>query len=60
MKLVGNPDAPRLITNKSGNDLTEQMNAWAESRVEELASGGGRTPARHYLEEKFYRVSLCL
>ena len=37
MRLVGDPAAPRLITNRSGTDLTEQMRAWARTRVEELA-----------------------
>lgn len=36
MRLVGDPEAPRLITNKSGRDLTEQMNNWARSRVDDL------------------------
>ncbi len=37
MRLTGTPEAPRLITNKSGRDLTDKMNSWARSRVEELA-----------------------
>lgn len=37
MRLTGNPESPRLITNKSGIDLTDQMNAWACTRVEQLA-----------------------
>ena len=38
MRLVGDPASPRLIANKSGTDLTEQMQNWARSRVEQLAA----------------------
>lgn len=37
MRLVGDPDAPRLVTIKTGVDLTERMRGWATNRVEELA-----------------------
>lgn len=37
MRLVGDPEAPRLMTVRSGRDLTEQMLRWARGRVEELA-----------------------
>ena len=37
MRLVGDPNSPRLMTNKTGVDLTDKMNKWAESRVSELA-----------------------
>ncbi len=40
MHLVGDPDNPRLVTIKSGIDLTEQMATWAKRRVEELAAEG--------------------
>jgi uncharacterized protein YbgA (DUF1722 family)/uncharacterized protein YbbK (DUF523 family) len=36
MRLVGDPDAPRLITFKSKTDHTERMLAWANKRVMEL------------------------
>lgn len=36
MRLVGDPDNPRLVTTRSGLDHTERMLAWAGSRVEEL------------------------
>ncbi len=36
MRLIGDPAAPRLVTVRSGVDLTEQMNNWAEKRVTEL------------------------
>lgn len=38
MRLVGNPESPRLITNKSKVDHTERMNKWAEERVLQLAN----------------------
>ncbi|MBN1934916.1 MAG: DUF523 and DUF1722 domain-containing protein [Anaerolineae bacterium] len=37
MRLVDNPEAPRLVTIKTGIDLTEQMTVWAKQRVEQLA-----------------------
>ena len=37
MRLVGDPDHPRLIAPKSGTDPTERMVTWARARVEELA-----------------------
>jgi len=37
MRLIGDPEAPRLIAPKSGTDYTEQMQAWAHQRVEQLA-----------------------
>jgi len=36
MRLVGDPDNPRLITFKSKTDHTERMLAWAQKRVTEL------------------------
>lgn len=36
MRLVGDPAAPRLVTIKTGRDLTEPMLAWARRRVAEL------------------------
>ncbi|MFT5698277.1 MAG: hypothetical protein ACI8ZB_001131 [Desulforhopalus sp.] len=37
MRLVGTPESPRLITNKTATDLTNTMNHWAAGRVEQLA-----------------------
>ncbi len=37
LRLVGDPEAPRLIAPKSGTDYTDQMKAWAQGRLEELA-----------------------
>ncbi len=36
MRLVGDPQAPRLVTVKTGRDLTDQMVSWARRRLEEL------------------------
>jgi uncharacterized protein YbgA (DUF1722 family)/uncharacterized protein YbbK (DUF523 family) len=36
MRLVGDPENPRLITFKSKTDHTERMLAWAKKRVKEL------------------------
>jgi uncharacterized protein YbgA (DUF1722 family)/uncharacterized protein YbbK (DUF523 family) len=40
MRLIGDPDAPRLIASKSGRNYTERMEAWARQRVEELSAVG--------------------
>lgn len=40
MRLVGDPEAPRLVTIKTGQDLTPQMDAWARERVAKLADEG--------------------
>jgi uncharacterized protein YbbK (DUF523 family) len=40
MRLVGEIDAPRLMTQRTGIDLTEQMLGWASARVELLAGEG--------------------
>ncbi|GAB4264376.1 MAG: DUF523 and DUF1722 domain-containing protein [Deferrisomatales bacterium] len=36
MRLVGDPARPRLVTQKTGVDLTDRMEAWAARRVREL------------------------
>jgi uncharacterized protein YbgA (DUF1722 family)/uncharacterized protein YbbK (DUF523 family) len=36
MRLVGNPESPRLVTVRTRQDLTEKMVAWARKRVKEL------------------------
>jgi uncharacterized protein YbgA (DUF1722 family)/uncharacterized protein YbbK (DUF523 family) len=40
MRLVGDSDAPRLVTLKSGHDYTERMQTWARERLEGLAEVG--------------------
>jgi uncharacterized protein YbgA (DUF1722 family)/uncharacterized protein YbbK (DUF523 family) len=36
LRLVGEPDAPRLVFSKSGEDVTDRMRSWAVERLEEL------------------------
>lgn len=36
LRLVGEPDQPRLVFGKSGEDITERMQAWAHRRCDEL------------------------
>jgi len=40
MRLVGDPDKPRLITTRSGQDHTARMLQWAARRVSELEQEG--------------------
>lgn len=37
MRLVGDPQDPRLLTNKTGRDMTPQMNRWVKPTLKELA-----------------------
>jgi uncharacterized protein YbgA (DUF1722 family)/uncharacterized protein YbbK (DUF523 family) len=37
LRLVGDPQAPRLVTIKSAQDYTERMQSWAGERLEQLA-----------------------
>ncbi len=36
LRLVGNPDSPRLVFVRSGEDMTGRMQAWAAQRLDEL------------------------
>lgn len=38
MRLVGNPASPRLVTQKSGKDLTARMERWIADRLRGLAA----------------------
>lgn len=40
MRLVGDPGSPRLVTIRTGRDLTGQMLGWAETRLKELEAEG--------------------
>ncbi|MGC9356545.1 MAG: YbgA family protein [Anaerolineae bacterium] len=40
MRLVGNPESPRLVAPRSGHDYTEQMHTWAEGRLDDLEQMG--------------------
>jgi len=37
LRLVGDPESPRLLTSRSGKDFTDSMLNWARKRVQELA-----------------------
>ena len=37
MHLAGDPSAPRLVTRRSGQDVTDQMQRWGKKRLAELA-----------------------
>lgn len=38
MRLVGDPESPRLVTVNTGIDLTDQLRAWSERKLRELQS----------------------
>ncbi|KPJ99332.1 MAG: hypothetical protein AMJ60_05410 [Desulfobacterales bacterium SG8_35] len=37
LRLVGDPESPRLLTSRTGKDFTDTMLKWAQKRVQELA-----------------------
>lgn len=38
LRLVGNPESPRLLTSRTHKDCTETMRNWAQKRVKDLAN----------------------
>lgn len=40
MRLMGDPGSPRLVTTRTGRDLTGQMLTWVERRLKELEAEG--------------------
>lgn len=40
IRLVGEPETPRLVGHKSGNDYTDRMRNWSHEQVEQLAGMG--------------------
>lgn len=61
MRLVGQPDYPRLLTIKTRTDHTERMVTWAEKRVRELEKEGlsgfvfkSRSPSSGMRDVKVY------
>lgn len=40
LRLVGDPLTPRLVANRSGEDLTARMQSWAARRLDELEKEG--------------------
>lgn len=64
LRLVGVAERPRLVTSRSGQDLTERMETWAEQRVVELEREGlcgfifkGRSPSSGMARVKLYEPS---
>lgn len=64
LRLVGEAAAPRLVTSRSGQDLTERMETWAAQRVVELEREGlcgfifkGRSPSSGMARVKLYEPS---
>lgn len=64
LRLVGEAERPRLVTSRSGQDLTERMETWAEQRVVELEREGlcgfifkGRSPSSGMARVKLYEPS---
>ncbi|HEX9190713.1 MAG TPA: DUF523 and DUF1722 domain-containing protein [Candidatus Deferrimicrobiaceae bacterium] len=37
MRLVGDPESPRLVTGRTGEDHTDRMLRWADARLDELS-----------------------
>ena len=40
LRLLGDPESPRLVTTKTGQDFTQRMASWATRRVAELEDEG--------------------
>lgn len=61
LRLVGDPVAPRIMTNRTRIDITEKMTSWAENRVEELRAHDlcgfifkGKSPSSGLYKVKVY------
>ncbi|MEJ2057817.1 MAG: DUF523 and DUF1722 domain-containing protein [Desulfofustis sp.] len=61
MRLVGDIDDPRLVTNKTGKDITEQMTTWAVSKIAALEAENlcgfifkNRSPSSGMMRVKVY------
>ena len=61
IRLVGNPEAPRLVTACTGIDHTDRMLSWAEKRVRELEAENlcgfifkSRSPSCGLMQVKVY------
>ena len=62
MRLVGDPENPRLVTQKTGRDLTRVMQTWAEQRLDKLDHEGisgfifkSKSPSSGMSRVKVYR-----
>lgn len=61
LRLVGDPDAPRLVFSKSGEDVTDRMTSWAHKRLDRLEEEGlcgfifkSRSPSSGMARVKLY------
>lgn len=61
LRLVGNPDNPRLMTNRTRVDVTEKMTEWGQTRIRELENEDlcgfifkGRSPSSGLFRVKVY------
>jgi len=61
LRLVGDPEEPRLVFSRSGWDITERMTGWARQRVKELEGEGlcgfifkGKSPSSGMERVKLY------
>jgi uncharacterized protein YbgA (DUF1722 family) len=61
MRLVGDPESPRLVTRSSGIDHTERMQTWADKKLKGLEKGDlcgfifkSRSPSSGYKGVKVY------
>ncbi|KIH78063.1 Uncharacterized conserved protein YbgA, DUF1722 family [Geoalkalibacter ferrihydriticus] len=61
LRLVGDPEHPRLVFSRSGEDITERMESWAQKRCEALAKDNlcgfifkGRSPSSGMERVKLY------
>lgn len=61
LRLVGEPETPRLVFSRSGEDITERMISWAKNRVRELEKEElcgfifkGRSPSSGMARVKLY------
>jgi len=64
MRLMGNPDTPRLVTVRTGVDQTDRMQLWAENRLRKLSRDDlcgfifkSRSPSSGMRGVKVYGVS---
>jgi uncharacterized protein YbgA (DUF1722 family)/uncharacterized protein YbbK (DUF523 family) len=64
MRLIGEPDSPRLMTRKTGIDHTEKMKSWIQKKVKNLAEQDlcgfifkSKSPSSGYSGVKVYSSS---
>jgi uncharacterized protein YbgA (DUF1722 family)/uncharacterized protein YbbK (DUF523 family) len=64
MRLVGDPESPRLVTTKTNVDMTERMTRWSRKRVRELEAENlcgfifkSKSPSSGMMRVKIYSES---